>query len=268
MIGDLVEAVPREGEHEDQRLRASAPESVSGGGRDIDRAAGSDLTRVVVDLHAPPAADDEVRLLGRVVMEQEPSAGWDLRQARDEPTAFGAFAGDKELPAHRALGGDARLAPTFPLKIGLVDDDGFRRAHGTPRSAAKPRGCEPVTILRDQLHQGDRDAHNPGGHDPPGISILPVPDGTVIHPTAAAPVLHAQHEQQAAALQEQLQQWRGSEPAPAGHPTAVARARARRLWPESLVTLNGMPRSSIRARKMSSSSTCVPLRRERGYGVH
>ena len=26
--------------------------------------------------------------------------------------------GDKELPAHRALGGDARLAPTFPLKIG------------------------------------------------------------------------------------------------------------------------------------------------------
>ena len=70
VIRDLVEAVPREGEHEEQRLRAGASERVPGIGRDVDCAAGPNRRRVIVDLHLPSAANDVIGFLGLVVVKQ------------------------------------------------------------------------------------------------------------------------------------------------------------------------------------------------------
>ena len=119
-IDDLIEAVPGEGEHKDQRLWAGAAEGVSGLGRDVDRAARPDRRRPAVDLHLPAAADDVVGLLGLVVMKQELLAGRHFRDAGDEADALRAFAGNQELPAYPALGGEVGIAPPFPVESSLI----------------------------------------------------------------------------------------------------------------------------------------------------
>ena len=123
VIDDLIEAVPGETEHEDQRLRAGAPESVPGLGWNVDCAARPDRRRAAIDLHLPAAADDVISLLGLMVMKRELRAGWDFRDTGDEAYALRAFPGDQELPAYPALGGKVGVAPPLPVEIGLIDDD-------------------------------------------------------------------------------------------------------------------------------------------------
>ncbi len=130
VIRDLVEAIPREGKHEEQRLRTGASERVSGIGRDVDCAAGSDRRRDFVDLHLPMAADDVVVFLGFVAMKHEFRARRELCNAGNETAACRAFAGYQELPANLAPGSERCVAPAFPIECGLVDNSRFRRIHG------------------------------------------------------------------------------------------------------------------------------------------
>ena len=86
VIRDLVKAVPREGEHEEQRLRTGASERVPGIGGDVYCAAGTDRRRVVVDLHLPLAADDVIGFLGLMVMNVAvgPRGGIDERSSQSK----------------------------------------------------------------------------------------------------------------------------------------------------------------------------------------
>ena len=58
VVDDLVEAVAREGEDEDQWFVAGAADGMVCVGRDVDRAARPYRLRVTLDLHLAPAADD------------------------------------------------------------------------------------------------------------------------------------------------------------------------------------------------------------------
>ena len=66
-----------------------------------------------------------------MVVEQQRRAGWHFCDARNEPAARTALAGDEELPAHRTPGGETRVRPTLPFQLPLIDDDRPSRTHQT-----------------------------------------------------------------------------------------------------------------------------------------
>ena len=126
VVVDLVEAVSREGEHQDERFCAGTAQRVPGIGRNIGGESGPDVGRTVFDFHAPAPLHDIIGLFRPMVMQQEPLARRDLRDADDEPGALRAFTRGQEFPADGAACGDIGILPAFPGQIRLIDDDGSR----------------------------------------------------------------------------------------------------------------------------------------------
>lgn len=142
-IDDLIEAVPRKGEHEDQRLAANALEGVRRIGRDVDRAPRPDRRRPVADFDLAATADDVVGLLRLVAVQRKPRAGRNFRNARDDADGVRAFTGKQELPADSASVAEAGMSPQIPVDGGLIDDCWLRCTHRSspPHSTAAAPAC-------------------------------------------------------------------------------------------------------------------------------